>query len=84
MLKTFVVKRQPKPKVFSQAETARMLKTSAGNIPKLIQMGKLKPLILGAKTIPEVEIDRFISENLGLDLNQMIEDWEANGKKVIV
>lgn len=72
---------QRQPDVFSVVETARKLRTDPGNVYALINLGLLHPLLLGEQMIPKVELQRFISDNLGTDLRQIIADEKERAKQ---
>lgn len=72
-----IVKRKPKPKLLSMTEVARQLRTQTQNISILIDAGYLQTLKLSSISIPEKEVDRFIEENTGRDLSDIIEEGRA-------
>ncbi|GED92584.1 MULTISPECIES: MerR family transcriptional regulator [Lentilactobacillus] len=67
-----------KPAVHSVPETARIVKTSTDNVYDLIKMGYIKPMILGAKMISNIEIDRFLDKYAGVDLKSQIVAYRAD------
>jgi len=72
MVKVVVLKRQVESDVLSVPQTAKKLKTTNENVYALIRMGKLKCLLLGQQSIPKFELRRFMDENLGVDLRDLI------------
>lgn len=59
-------------KLWLISETAAILKTNTNTVYKLIREGKLQALKLGRLKVPDFEVDRFLHENLGQDLNEFI------------
>ncbi|WP_258115502.1 hypothetical protein [Levilactobacillus yiduensis] len=84
-VKILVLKR-PKQKlesdVYSVPETARKLKTAPENVYALIRLGKLKCLMLSQQSVPKFELQRFMNDNLGIDLRDEIQtNIEAHKKE---
>lgn len=73
--------RQGEPVVRSIPQTARLLKTSTDNVYALVKLGLLRPLKLGAMMVPLSEIDRFVTDNLGKDLREVIEDEKERNRE---
>lgn len=63
-------------------QTAWILSTSTNNVYDLIHMGKLRALKLGDTSIPDAEIDRFLTWALdsGADLNALIDQYRQEQK----
>lgn len=75
-VKVLVLKRpkqKPESDVYAVNEAARKLKTSNENVYALIRLGKLKCLMLGQKSIPKFELQRFMQDYLGVDLRDEIQ-----------
>lgn len=73
--------RQGEPVVRSIPQTAKLLKTSTDNVYALVKLGLLRPLKLGAMMVPLSEIDRFVTDNLGKDLREVIEDEKERNRQ---
>lgn len=72
--KRVVVKRQVPRKLISIAAAAKMLGTSPEAIYVLVDdLELMQSLTIKSRKIPESEIDRFISENLGKDYSKQID-----------
>lgn len=67
-----------KPAVHSVPETARIVKTNTKNIYDLIDMGYIRPMILGDKMVSNNEIDRFLDKYAGVNLKAQIEAYRAD------
>ncbi|WP_436704289.1 hypothetical protein [Lactiplantibacillus plantarum] len=67
--------------VISIHDTAKNLRTSPDNIYTLIKLGLLRTLKLSkTQTVPLTEIQRFVDENLGKDLQEVIADEQQHRK----
>lgn len=67
--------------VLSIHDTAKSLITSPGNVYSLIRLGLIRTLKLSkVQTVPLTEIQRFIDENSGKDLQEIIDDEQQRRK----
>lgn len=82
MVKVVVMKQPLVPDVLTVPQVAKKLKITPEKVYALIRLGKLKCLILGQQSIPKAELQRFINDNLGIDLRdeiqRSIEDHKRN------
>lgn len=62
--------------VYSIKNTAFFLNTAPANVTALIDLGMIKFIKLKSKEIPQFEIERFIQDNLGKDLSELIDQQQ--------
>ncbi|WP_267666732.1 helix-turn-helix domain-containing protein [Levilactobacillus brevis] len=87
MVKTVVLKRTVDSDVYTIPQAAKKLKISPNKVRALIGLGKLNCLQLGQLSIPKFEVDRFMHDNLSVDLRPAIDEWieeNRNRKSVTV
>lgn len=59
---------------YSIKDVAYFLNTAPANISTLIKLGIIQSIKLKTLSIPQFEIERFMRDNLGKDLSQIISE----------
>lgn len=57
--------------LYTVKQASKMLQVNSNKVYDLINKGLIVPLKLGRLKIPDYELDRFIRDNQGKDLNDL-------------
>lgn len=73
------------PTLYTLDELTEVLKINRNDVGKLIKYGHIKAIKLGRIKVPDFEVERFMTENLGNDFSDFANvvefDYAATGGK---